>query len=315
MTATDTRPRRWRPTAYHGACALALLAAFLLIWVNGAVGILGSENNPLNLIYAGVVAVAAIGALASGFAPRGMARAMQFAAAAQAVVGVIALAFGYFTPLVTAVFMALWLGSAALFRKAAEGGPVLPPPGPVGASRFWRGVRWLVWGGAAFLLLLPAVAMRFTDEVDWDLFDFVVMGLLLGSLCGVFELALRLARSSAYVIATGIAAAAAFFNVWINLAVGIIGSEQNPVNTIFFAVLAIALVGAVLARLQPRGLARAMQATAVAQGLTAVVAAVLGDDGVFLLPLFLAAMWLAAAQLFAKAARDAEAGGPAQGQG
>ncbi len=304
MTASDTRPRRWRPTAYHGACALALLAAFLLVWVNGAVGILGSENNPLNLIYAGVLAVAAIGALASGFAPRGMARAMQFAAAAQAAVGVIALAFDYFTPLVTAVFMALWLASAVLFRRAAEGGPVLPPPGPVGASRFWRGVRWLVWGGAAFLLLLPAVAMRFTDEVDWNLFDFVVMGLLLGSLCGVFELALRLARSPAYIVAAGIAAAAAFLNVWINLAVGIIGSERNPVNAIFFAVLAIAIVGAVMAQMQPRGLARTMQATAAAQGVTAVVAAVLGEPGVFLLPVVLAAMWLAAALLFARAARE-----------
>jgi hypothetical protein len=31
----------------------------------------------------------------------------------------------------------------------------------------------------AFLLLVPLVAMQFTDEVKWDLFDFTVAGMLL----------------------------------------------------------------------------------------------------------------------------------------
>lgn len=106
--------------AYHAAAALALLAGFLLIWINAAVGILGSENNPLNLIYAGVLLVAVVGALVAGFEPRAMARAMTVTATAQAGVAVIAWTFGYSTPVLTLFFMGLWMLSAGLFRKAGR---------------------------------------------------------------------------------------------------------------------------------------------------------------------------------------------------
>lgn len=301
--ATDPRTPRGRPRPDRVAWAVALVAAVLLIWINGAVGIIGSEDNPLNLVYAGVLAVAAIGSLLVGFEAGGMARVMQFTAATQALVGVVVLALGHFTPVVTAVFMALWLIAAAQFRKGAAGGSRRSAPDGVGNSPFWRRVRWLVWGGAALLLMLPAVAMRYTTEVDWSPFDFIVMGLLLGSVCASFELALRVARSNAYILATGIAAATGFLMVWINLAVGIIGSERNPANVIFFAVLVVALFGVVLAQLQPRGMAKAMQVTAAAQAVTVVVAAVLGDGAVFLLPAIFVAMWLAAAQFVAESIR------------
>lgn len=302
MTAPDaSNPRPIRDaarTAYRGACAVALLAAFLLVWANGAVGILGSENNPLNLVYAGVLAVAVIGALVVGFEPRPMVRVMQLTAATQLLVGAAVLALGHFTPVVTAVFVALWLLSAWLFAKAAVDASVAPTPVSLRAHPLWRRVRWLVWGGIGGLLLLPAVAMQFTDEVDWTPFDFVVMGLLLGSVGGVFELALRMARSHAYVIGSGIAAGTGFLAVWVNLAVGIIGSEQNPANAMFFAVLVIAFFGAVLAQLQPRGLVRTMQVTAAAQAATVVATWMLDDGGVFLLPMVFTGLWLTAAQCF-----------------
>ena len=38
-----------------------------------------------------------------------------------------------------------------------------------------------VWGTAAFLLLLPVVAMRFTNEVTWDGTDFIVFGAMLAA--------------------------------------------------------------------------------------------------------------------------------------
>ena len=45
--------------------------------------------------------------------------------------------------------------------------------------------RLALWaGGAALLLMIPLVAMHFTDELDWDLFDFVIMGCLLFG-CGL----------------------------------------------------------------------------------------------------------------------------------
>ena len=45
-----------------GVRALALAAAFLLIWINLAVGIIGDEGEPANLLYVGVLAVGIGGA-------------------------------------------------------------------------------------------------------------------------------------------------------------------------------------------------------------------------------------------------------------
>jgi hypothetical protein len=115
--------------AYRAGAGLALAAAFLLIWVNGAVGFLGNEDNPANLMFAGVIATAVLGSVIAGFRAKGMAGAMFAAAAAQVTVGVIALTQGWTSPgnaglyevvMGTSVFGAMWLLSGGLFRKAAE---------------------------------------------------------------------------------------------------------------------------------------------------------------------------------------------------
>ncbi len=115
--------------AYRAGSGLAVAAAVLLIWVNGAVGFLGDEGNPANLMFAGVIAVAVLGSVIAGFRAKGMARAMFAAAAAQVSVGVMAQIMGWSSPgdaglyevvMGTSVFGALWLLSGGLFRKAAE---------------------------------------------------------------------------------------------------------------------------------------------------------------------------------------------------
>lgn len=171
-------------------------------------------------------------------------------------------------------------------------------------SPLWRRTRWLVWGGAICLLLLPLVAMQFTAEVDWTGDDFAVMGVMLGTVCLAFELAVRVARSHAYVVGAGVAVVTGFLLTWINLAVGIIGNENNPANQIFFGVLLVAMFGAVLSRLRPLRLARAMEVTAVAQFAAALVTFFLEQAHVWVLTAVFAGMWLLSAQLFHKAARD-----------
>ena len=57
---------------YRLAFALALLGAFLLFWINGAVGIIGSEKQDANLLFSVVLAVGIIGALLSRFKAKGM---------------------------------------------------------------------------------------------------------------------------------------------------------------------------------------------------------------------------------------------------
>src|ERR687893_1231919 len=86
--------------------------------------------------------------------------------------------------------------------------------------------RWRIaaWGTAAALMLLPLFAMQVTDEVVWDLFDFAFFGALLAGAGFTYELLARKTGSTAYRAAVGVALAGAFILVWMNAAVGIIGS-------------------------------------------------------------------------------------------
>ena len=165
----------------------------------------------------------------------------------------------------------------------------------------WRVVMWC---GAALLLLLPWVAMQFTAEVAWDLSDFIVFGAMLLGACGTCELAVRMNGSSAYHAAVGVAVAAAFLLVWINLAVGIIGNENNLANLMYGGVLAVAMIGALIARFRPQGMAFALAATALAQVLVSVIAAVAGWGYTFVFTAIFVALWLLSAQLFRRSARE-----------
>ena len=75
-----------------------------------------------------------------------------------------------------------------------------------------------------FLLLIPLIAMQFTDEVSWTLFDFVIAGALLlgtGILC---ELVLRKIKKTKLKIIICLAILALLFLIWAELAVGIFGT-------------------------------------------------------------------------------------------
>jgi len=163
--------------------------------------------------------------------------------------------------------------------------------------------RILGWGTAGLLLLLPLAAMQFTDEVKWDLFDFIFIGALFGGIGLAFEVTVRMTSSSAYRGGAALALAAAFLTIWVNGAVGMIGSEDNPYNLLFGGVLLIALAGAIAARFAHAGMARAMLAAAAAQ--VAIGAIGLGTDargGV--LTMGFGALWLLAAAWFKNAGEN-----------
>jgi hypothetical protein len=152
--------------------------------------------------------------------------------------------------------------------------------------------------------------MQFTDEVNWDVSDFIVFGAMLVTAGGVFELAARMKPNKSYLAAVGVALTAAFFLVWMNGAVGLIGNEENPANLMYAGVLAIGIIGAVIARLQPTGMARAMVATSVAQVLVPVIALIAGLSdsrlgNVFVITGVFFALWLMSAWLFRKSAQSA----------
>ncbi len=129
--AVELASRKTGEAAYRAAVGLALGSVLLLGWVNAAVGIIGSEDNEANLMYGGVLVVGAIGAIIARFKPEGMARVLFAMALAQTLVAVIALVgrlgSPYSGPLeivtINGFFVALFVGSAVLFSKAARGRP------------------------------------------------------------------------------------------------------------------------------------------------------------------------------------------------
>ncbi len=174
-----------------------------------------------------------------------------------------------------------------------------------------RGSRWRIaaWTAVPLVLLVPLVTMQFTDEVAWDVTDFVIFGALLVGVGVAFELAARKSGNTAYKTGVGVALAAAFLLIWVNGAVGIIGNEDNDANLMFYGVLAVGFIGTLIARFEPRGMARAMTATAGAQLLVFVIALVAGWGFTGLITLFFLALWVGSARLIQNAAH----GGPERG--
>jgi hypothetical protein len=151
-------------------------------------------------------------------------------------------------------------------------------------------------------MVLPVIALRAMEEQPSDPGDYAFLLILLAGAGAAWELAARTADRNAYRAACIVALAAALSSAWINLAVGIIGSEDNPANWIYAGVLAVAAAGAAAARLRPRGMAAAMTAAAAAQLLVfaGALAAQLGFTGP--ITIFFCALWLISAWLFRRAA-------------
>jgi peptidoglycan/LPS O-acetylase OafA/YrhL len=76
----------------------------------------------------------------------------------------------------------------------------------------------------ALLLLVPLLAMQFTNEVNWTLFDFLIAGILLLGIGLLCELVIRKVRKPEHRIAICAVLLVAFLLIWIELAVGIFGT-------------------------------------------------------------------------------------------
>lgn len=76
----------------------------------------------------------------------------------------------------------------------------------------------------ALLLSIPLIAMQFTNEVDWKLFDFVIMGVLLLGMGLLCELVMRKVRNMECRIVICGAILVVLFLIWAELAVGIFGT-------------------------------------------------------------------------------------------
>ena len=176
-----------------------------------------------------------------------------------------------------------------------------------GPKRAGRWTRYM-WAGAAALLALPFIAMRFTADVDWSASDFIIMGALLAAACGTVEIAARRGGSGAYKLAVISAVVGGFLIIWANLAVG---HEHGPGHLLLYGALVVGVVGSILARFAAKGMMVAMLATAGAL-VVALRLAMLNEadaEGSNLLVTLvasgaIASPFLVAAWLFRRAARS-----------
>ena len=110
-------------------------------------------------------------------------------------------------------------------------------------------------------------------------------------------------------LAIGLAIVATLMLIWLSLGVGIIGQDGDPANLMYFAVVVVGIVGAIVTRLRPVGMKLVLQIMAMVQGIIALIALVAGLGlpwspplEILGLTLFFIAMFAVSAWLFHRAA-------------
>ena len=161
--------------------------------------------------------------------------------------------------------------------------------------------------GTALILLIPFV-LTLLAIWHWKPGALVLAFLLLFGGAGLaYELVTKKISNKTYWFAVGVALVAVFLLAWMNAAVGgILGDD--PANMMYFGVLLVGFIGAIIARLEPQGMSRALFATAFAMALIPVIALIIGTPAfanglvaVFGLHSFFAMLFVASAFLFRRA--------------
>lgn len=83
---------------------------------------------------------------------------------------------------------------------------------------------YVLLGTATGILLIPLIAMQFTNEVNWDASDFLVATILLFGVCSLIELSIRNIKDVSYRTPIIIGIIVLLLLVWMELGVGIFGT-------------------------------------------------------------------------------------------
>jgi hypothetical protein len=119
------------------------------------------------------------------------------------------------------------------------------------------------------LLMVPLVASRVVEGWNWSAGSFVFVYVLFFATGMAYALIARRMGAWAYKAGVGVALVAGFALGWSNMVH--VADSENPANLVYYSVLVVGIVGAMLARLKPRGLAYTLFAMAATLALIAVV--------------------------------------------
>jgi hypothetical protein len=177
--------------------------------------------------------------------------------------------------------------------------------------------RLLVWaGGVALLLMIPLVLTLTGSGKEgegwyWTASDFVFAFVLMFGAGATYEvISKKMTNNTWYKMAVGLAVLTGFLLLWVNAAVGIIGSEDNLANVLYFGVIAIGFLGAIIARLEAKAMAKVLFTVAAVQMAVPAFAFALwqppftlGVVRVFMLNAFFAMFWVGSGLLFRQAGK------------
>lgn len=113
---------------YKSAIAISVFGAALLVWMSLGIGIIGEDGSPANLVYASVLLIGAIGAVASRLKSSGLALTLFTMALVQAVIAIISIlmkaGMPWSPPLellgLNGIFIVLFTAAGLLFRRAGK---------------------------------------------------------------------------------------------------------------------------------------------------------------------------------------------------
>jgi hypothetical protein len=123
--------------------------------------------------------------------------------------------------------------------------------------------------GALAVLMVPLVASQVVEGWHWSAGSFVFVYVLFFATGMVYALVARRMSAWSYKAGVGVALVAGFALGWSNMVQ--VADSGHPENLAYYSVLAVGVVGAVLARLEARGLALTMFAMAATLALIAVM--------------------------------------------
>ncbi|MCX8160786.1 MAG: hypothetical protein N3G18_07625 [Candidatus Saccharicenans sp.] len=169
-----------------------------------------------------------------------------------------------------------------------------------------------VAGVTAGLLLVAFLLKKTTGSPEWTATDFTVVAIMLFGTDLAYVLITHRRKEKIYPLAVALAAVTGLFFFWSNLAVGIIGSEVESANLMYFGVLIVAFLGSIISRFKPQGLKATMWVTAGAQVLTVIIALMAGWQRlaessvmeIIGLNGFFTALWVTSALLFGQVKRE-----------
>lgn len=123
--------------------------------------------------------------------------------------------------------------------------------------------------GALAVLMVPLAASRVVEGWNWPAKAFVLVYFLFFATGMAYALIARKMGVWSYKAGVGVALAAGFALGWSNMVH--VADSENPANLVYYSVLAVGIMGALLARLQARGLAYTLFAMAATLALIAVI--------------------------------------------